>query len=130
MSDPLTNYLEQLHCLPLSDVHQRGVVANNIVVDLSSFCLGNPPDRELAYCSSVLFHEKKGIINFLKETVSRDEFLDAKFELLRFLQSYVKKLDEEVNPYVVDIKEICVKLFSQDHSNKVKGETFSLLTQV
>ncbi|XP_067044034.1 DNA-dependent protein kinase catalytic subunit-like isoform X2 [Acropora muricata] len=99
MSDPLTNYLEQLHCLPLSDVHQRGVVANNIVVDLSSFCLGNPPDRELAYCSSVLFHEKKGIINFLKETVSRDE-------------------------------EICVKLFSQDHSNKVKGETFSLLTQI
>lgn len=27
-------------------------------------------------------------------------------------------------------QEICVKLFSQDHSNKVKGETFSLLTQV
>lgn len=28
------------------------------------------------------------------------------------------------------IRKYCVKLFSQDHSNKVKGETFSLLAQV
>ncbi|XP_068717854.1 DNA-dependent protein kinase catalytic subunit-like isoform X1 [Montipora capricornis] len=130
MSDPLSRYLEQLHSLLLSDAQQRGVDANNLVVDLSSFCLENPSDRGQAYRSSLLFHEKKGIISFLKIAVTRDEFLEAKLELLRFLQSYVMKLDMKINPYVVVIKEICMKLFSQDRSNKVKGETFPLLSKI
>jgi len=39
-------------------------------------------------------------------------------------------LGKKVNPYVVDIKDICVKIFSQDRSNKAKVETFPLLAQV
>lgn len=46
MSDPLRRYLDQLHSLLSSDALQRGVDANNTVLDLSSFCLENDSERE------------------------------------------------------------------------------------
>lgn len=130
MSESLSRYLGQLHSLLTADTLQRGVDANNTVVDLSSFCLENVSEGEIAYSSSHLFHEETGVISFLRKAVTHDEFLDAKVELLKFLKSYVIRLEKKVNPYAVDIKEICMKLFSQDRSNKVKVETFPLLAQI
>lgn len=46
MSDTLSRYLWHLHSLLSSNAPQRGVDANNTVVDLSSFCLENVSDRE------------------------------------------------------------------------------------
>ena len=46
MSDLLRRHLDQLHSLLSSDASQRGVDANNTVVDLSSFCLENDSERE------------------------------------------------------------------------------------
>ncbi|KAL9956079.1 hypothetical protein ACROYT_G037501 [Oculina patagonica] len=130
MSDSLSRYLVQLHSLLSSNALQRGVDANNTVVDLSSFCLENVSDREQAYCSSLLFHEETGIISFLKKAVALDEFLEARLELLKFLQLYVLKLGKRINPYVVTIKDICLKIFSQDRSSKAKAETLPLLAQI
>ena len=47
MSDSLSRYLAQLHSLLTADSLQRGVDANNTVVDLSSFCLENVSEGEI-----------------------------------------------------------------------------------
>ncbi|CAH3132388.1 unnamed protein product [Porites lobata] len=131
LSESLTGvYLSQLHSLLSANSLQRGVDAVNTAVDLGSFCLQNVSEREQAYSSSLLFHEETGVISFLRKTVALDEFIDAKVELLKFLKTFVNKLEKKVNPYALNIKDVCVKLFSQDRSNKVKVETFPLLAQV
>ncbi|XP_027045855.1 DNA-dependent protein kinase catalytic subunit-like [Pocillopora damicornis] len=130
MADIVNRYLTHLHSLSSSDVPQRGLDASNTVVDLRSFCLENVSGKEEAYCSSLLFSGETSIVNFLRKAITLDEFQDAKIELLKFLQSYVMKMGKKINPYVVEIKDVCLKIFSLDHSNKAKAETLPLMAEI
>ncbi|XP_022778667.1 DNA-dependent protein kinase catalytic subunit-like isoform X5 [Stylophora pistillata] len=130
MSDLLNRYLTHLHSLPSLDAPHCGLDASNTVVDLGSFCLENVSSSEQAYYSSLLFSGETSIVSFLRKVITLDEFQDAKIELLKFLQSYVMKMGKKINPYVVEIKDICLKIFSQDHSNKAKAETLPLMAEM
>ena len=57
-----------------------------------------------AYCSSVLFNKENGILKFLKETATLEEFVGCKEKLLELLGSFVGILDQKILSYALEIK--------------------------
>ena len=69
MSESLSRYLGQLHSLLTADTLQRGVDANNTVVDLSSFCLENVSEGEIG--KTQVRRRASAVPNSVEELVRR-----------------------------------------------------------
>ena len=57
-----------------------------------------------AYCSSVLFSKENGILRFLKDAASLEEFVACKEKLLDLLSAFINILGEKIRPYALEIK--------------------------
>lgn len=57
-----------------------------------------------AYCSSVLFSKDNGILRFMKEAASLEEFVGCKEKLLDLLSAFINILGEKIRPYALEIK--------------------------
>lgn len=57
-----------------------------------------------AYCSSVLFSKENGVLRFLKDAASLEEFVACKEKLLDLLSAFINILGEKIRPYALEIK--------------------------
>jgi DNA-dependent protein kinase catalytic subunit len=109
---------------------QRQVFLSEIAGDLYSMCVEQISETELALAISTLLHSDGGIIKFLKEISSFDEFASCKEQLLILLNDFAKITGKDILPYVASIKEVCVSLFIKDKTAKVQNAIFPLLITV
>eukprot|EP00794_Sanderia_malayensis_P010269 gene10269-11324_t len=130
MSDSLRSYLTNLHDILRSNSKVRSVEASQLVHDIVSLCKDSVSDSEQAYCSSFLFDQDIGILNFVNATVSSREFENAKTDLLKFLAAYGELIGNGMTQYAKYIKDTCVVAVNRDPSSKVKLECYNLLIEL
>ncbi|KAI8501204.1 hypothetical protein Bbelb_212990, partial [Branchiostoma belcheri] len=130
-SGSLEARLSELHALLAESDHGHGAVeAHNLVADIAQICLRHTAERDVAYCCSVLFQESTGITAFLRKTVTLDQYLPAKVETLSFLLAFLEKIGRKIQPHAVEVKEVCMAVFSRDRLSRVKCATFPVLKKV
>ncbi|XP_064600499.1 DNA-dependent protein kinase catalytic subunit-like [Liolophura sinensis] len=116
-------------CLPDSE---DGSIedADSLVADICQIGLHEIDEKDIDLCCSVLFDKSDGIITYLQKIVTIDQLQSCKANLLIFLSEFIQKVGKKVLPYAVDIKDVCVSLFSRDRFAKVKVNTFPVLTKL
>ncbi|XP_033121520.1 DNA-dependent protein kinase catalytic subunit-like [Anneissia japonica] len=128
MSQEINELLVSLHSF-LQNVGSThtGEKACSLAADLSSVCLSQASESKIAYYSSVLFNEEKGILCFLNKAIRHDEFLECKVELLEFLLKFLEKISSRIEPYAIAIKDVCFAITCRDAKSKPKVKAFELL---
>ncbi|XP_019852740.1 PREDICTED: DNA-dependent protein kinase catalytic subunit [Amphimedon queenslandica] len=123
MESRIESLWESLH----SSSPQRYSYATEVASDLYSLCVEQITESELAYSSSVLFNPDNGILKFLHDVTTLEEFASCKEELLKLLSNFVKNLSRRVLSHIVPITDVCVFIFMREKSAKVKNATLNLL---
>ncbi|CAH1795617.1 unnamed protein product, partial [Owenia fusiformis] len=133
MSGDLRSLLATLHsCLEEgnnpSDNERVQLAADDIRTILTVDSNAKETDHNL----SVLFDATTGVIPFLRSAIQFEvvEYANAKKCLLETLSVLIEHVGKKILPYTVDIKDVCISLFTRDKSNKVKADSLPLLTRV
>ncbi|XP_071960307.1 DNA-dependent protein kinase catalytic subunit-like [Antedon mediterranea] len=131
MGQEINEILVSLHgFLKSPSSSHSGEHACLLAADLSTTCLSQASEIKIAYYSSVLFNEEKGILCFLKTAIQYDEFLDCKIELLDFLVKFIEKIKNKIEPYAVAIKDVSFAITCRDPKAKVKVKAFVVLIKL
>ncbi|XP_052761107.1 DNA-dependent protein kinase catalytic subunit-like isoform X2 [Mya arenaria] len=114
----------------LTDTSSRKEDSVPLISDIEQICLQEIDEKEIDLCCSCLFDKDFGVLKFLNKTITNDEFQATKAKLLEFLSAFVEKYQKKLLPYIVDIKDVSIALFSRDRYAKVKNAAVPLLTKV
>ncbi|XP_070581112.1 DNA-dependent protein kinase catalytic subunit-like [Ptychodera flava] len=127
LQDKLSELISVLEETPSQHTVEK---AHNLIGEIKQICFRTVSENELAYSCSVLFHRETGILVFLKKVVTVEQYLTVKEWTLEFLEHFLIRADKRAVTYAVDIKDVCVSLFSRDKSAKVKNKTFPVLIKL
>ena len=115
--------------LGASDPH-RGTQAAALSSDLATTCLMNMLQSDLSFCASHVFHSEHGVLVFLRESMEIADFDSAKDKLLDFLTAFIPKIGSSALSYIVEIKSVCVSLFTREKAARVRNASFGPLLEV
>ncbi|KAH9504422.1 hypothetical protein Btru_063566 [Bulinus truncatus] len=99
-----------------------------IVEDIRSICLQDLSDID--HTCSLLFDKETGIISFLQKTLSTDELQNGKASALSLLSEILQNIGGKIVPYAVDIKDICLSVYSRDRFAKVKNAAVAVIIKI
>ncbi|XP_061175418.1 DNA-dependent protein kinase catalytic subunit-like [Saccostrea echinata] len=126
----LDDNLRSLHeCLTAANSASKEQ-ADGIVADISQICINESTDKDIDLCCSILFDKRKGLVSFLSETVTKEEFQTCKQKILEFLSEFIQKIEKKIIPYVFDIKDVCMSLFFRERLTKIKNLSVPVLAKV
>lgn len=98
------------------------------VAELNELCINDITDKRIEPANSLLFDQQLGVVQFLHKNVTL--FPDIKAKLLEFLSKYVERVGKKIQPYVLDLKNVCLYSYNQDKAAKVKNASIVLLVLV
>ncbi|KAL9649605.1 hypothetical protein ABK040_003282 [Willaertia magna] len=128
----------------LSDLHsvltdEKAVALLNpisIINDMNDFCSRITSD-DIGLVSSVIFHEQKGIFNYLDKsltlfpTLTENKTISlSRKAIFEFLLNYIKIANKKILEYTFLIKKWCVLIFRRESSNQVKLSTIPPLIKL
>ncbi|EDV28309.1 uncharacterized protein TRIADDRAFT_20924, partial [Trichoplax adhaerens] len=79
---------------------------------------------------SALFGQDYGVVTFLRKSIGLDDLDKCKEDLLKLITAYMEKIGGKISPYAVQIKDVCISLFTRDKAARVKNATFPPLLQL
>ncbi|KAM9308363.1 DNA-dependent protein kinase catalytic subunit [Gastrophryne carolinensis] len=77
--------------------------------------------------TSLIFSREFGLLLFLNKCFSVEELRDCREEALKFLCTFLEKIGHNVQPYAVDIKNMCVVAYTKERYAKCKVAALDLL---
>ncbi|ESO96747.1 hypothetical protein LOTGIDRAFT_174701 [Lottia gigantea] len=105
---------------------------DSIVPTLSQICLHEITEKDIDYCSSVLFDKEIGVTTFLQKISKKNEYQgsNAKYGLLELLSDFIHKVGKKALPYLVEIKEASLSNYMTDRFTKIKSSALPVLIKV
>ncbi|KAG5837285.1 hypothetical protein ANANG_G00237680 [Anguilla anguilla] len=131
----IRGHLAKLHSF-LSDTETRNVAlhCNDIIGDLGQECMIARTENEMVLQMSLLFSKEDGLLGFLRKSLNSKELTDARVEILSLLEKVLQKLSSTVKGweknYAVDIKDICLIVYTKDKAAKCRAPALELLIKV
>ncbi|KAM9553657.1 DNA-dependent protein kinase catalytic subunit [Salvelinus alpinus] len=131
----IQGHLLKLHAA-LSDVDTRDAAlrCHDIIGDLGQECMLTNSENELALHASLLFSNEDGLLNFLRKSLAFEELRDTRVETISLLDKFLQRISTSVKgwekTYAIDVKDICLVVYTKDKAAKCKAPTLDLLIQV
>ncbi|XP_067887902.1 DNA-dependent protein kinase catalytic subunit isoform X2 [Heterodontus francisci] len=124
----LERRLCQLHRL-LSDRDSRSASmdSHSVIANLSHDLLDTSNESRLALNSSLVFSKDEGLLIFLRKSLSNEDFRDCREEVLKLVTAFVEKIKETVGPYALEIKDMCLVVYTKERAAKCKVAALDLL---
>ncbi|XP_038665232.1 DNA-dependent protein kinase catalytic subunit isoform X1 [Scyliorhinus canicula] len=117
--------LQQL--LSASDSKSAAMTSLTIVTNLSHDFLHSGQESRLALHSSLMFSKDEGLLIFLRKSLSNEDFRDCRDDVLKLITAFVEKIKATVGPYAVEIKDICLVVYTKERAAKCKAAALDLL---
>ncbi|XP_069813698.1 DNA-dependent protein kinase catalytic subunit isoform X2 [Dendropsophus ebraccatus] len=89
-----------------------------------------PGSSVLALNTSLVFSKQYGLLVFVHKSLSIEEYRDCREEALKFLCTFLEKIDQNSQPYALEIKRICVILYTKEKYAKCKVAALDLLIKL
>ncbi|XP_068093458.1 DNA-dependent protein kinase catalytic subunit isoform X2 [Hyperolius riggenbachi] len=99
----------------LRNLGEECVLAGSSVLDLNT---------------SLVFSKEFGLLLFVHKSLSFDEFRECREVALRFLCSFLEKIGQNVQPYALDIKSLCIVVYTKERYAKSKVPALDLLIKL
>ncbi|KAM8966776.1 DNA-dependent protein kinase catalytic subunit [Pelodytes ibericus] len=80
--------------------------------------------------TSLVFSKEFGLVVFIHQSLKFEEFRDCREEALKFLCTFLEKIGTKVQPYSLDVKSICVIVYTKDRAAKCKVPALELLIKL
>ncbi|XP_078072249.1 DNA-dependent protein kinase catalytic subunit isoform X3 [Mustelus asterias] len=117
--------LQQL--LSARDSRSAAMASHSIVTNLSHDFLHSGQESRLALHSSLMFSKDEGLLIFLRKSLSNEDFRDCREDVLKLITAFVEKIKEKVGPYAVEIKDMCLVVYTKERAAKCKVAALDLL---
>lgn len=131
----IQGYLLKLHAL-LGDTENRNaaIVCHDIIGDLGQECMITKNHNELVLQTSLLFAKEEGLLSFLRKSLSNETLRDTRVEILNFLGAFLQRMSVTVRGweknYAVDLKDICMVVYTKDKAAKCRSPALDLLIKI
>ncbi|KAL1271164.1 hypothetical protein QQF64_030180, partial [Cirrhinus molitorella] len=131
----IQGYLLKLHTF-LGDTESRNaaIVCHDIIGDLGQECMITKNENELVLQTSLLFAKEDGLLGFLRKSLSNDMLRDARVDILNFLGAFLERMSVTVRGwdknYAVDLKDICIVVYTKDKAAKCRSPALELLIKI
>ncbi|KAM3927958.1 DNA-dependent protein kinase catalytic subunit [Leptodactylus fuscus] len=89
-----------------------------------------PGSSVLALNTSLVFSKEYGLLLFIHKSLSNEEYRDCREEALKFLCTFLEKIDQNSQPYALEIKKICVIVYTKEKYAKCKVAALDLLIKL
>ncbi|XP_040210104.1 DNA-dependent protein kinase catalytic subunit [Rana temporaria] len=124
--------LDQLHRLVCSgEPGLQREAALGLLRSLGEECVVTAQgSRVLDLNTSLIFSKEFGLILFVRKSLNVEEFRDCREEALKFLCAFLEKIGLNVQPYAVDIKNVCVVVYTKEKYAKCKVAALDLLIKL
>ncbi|XP_063779765.1 DNA-dependent protein kinase catalytic subunit [Pseudophryne corroboree] len=80
--------------------------------------------------TSLVFSKEFGLLVFIRNSLNSEEFRDCREEALKFLCTFLVKIDRKVQPYALDIKSVCMIAYTKEKYAKCKVAALDLLIKL
>ncbi|XP_029935630.1 DNA-dependent protein kinase catalytic subunit isoform X2 [Myripristis murdjan] len=120
----------------LTDEDRRAaaIKCHDIVGDLGQECMLTASENELALKTSLLFSKEFGLLSFLRKSLASEELRDTRVEIICFLEKFLEKIRTRVKgwerTYAIDIRDMCMVLYTKDKGAKCRTPALELLIKV
>ncbi|XP_059900479.1 DNA-dependent protein kinase catalytic subunit [Gadus macrocephalus] len=127
--------LVKLHeSLTDEDLRSAAFKCQDIIGDLGQECLLSQTDNELALQTSLLFSKDCGLLTFLRKSLGIDELRETRVEIINFLEKFLQRMSSRnrswEKSYAVDIRDICMVVYTKEKGAKCRTQTMELLLKV
>ncbi|XP_023688567.2 DNA-dependent protein kinase catalytic subunit isoform X1 [Paramormyrops kingsleyae] len=131
----IQDYLLKLHSfLSDSEIRYAALQCHDIIGDLGQECLIPKRESDFVFQTSLLFSKEEGLLSFIRKSISHDELRDARLEILSLLEKLLQKLSSECKGWeknhAVDIKDMCLLVYTKDKTAKSRIAALELLIKV
>ncbi|XP_036452457.1 DNA-dependent protein kinase catalytic subunit isoform X2 [Colossoma macropomum] len=127
--------LLRLHSF-LGDTETRNaaLICHDIIGDLGHECMMTKSENELVFQTSLLFAKDEGLLSFLRKSLSYEELRDARVDILNLLGTFLQRMAVGVKGweknYAVELKDVCLVVYTKDKAAKCRGPALELLIKV
>ncbi|XP_048062032.1 LOW QUALITY PROTEIN: DNA-dependent protein kinase catalytic subunit-like [Megalobrama amblycephala] len=130
----IQGYLLQLHSF-LGDTENRNTaVCRDIIGDLEQECKTTKNENELVLQTSLLFAKEEGLLSFLRKSLSNEKLQDTRVKILKFLAEFLQIMSVAVRGweknYAVDLKDICMVVYTRDKAAVCRNPALCLLIKI
>uniref|UniRef100_A0A6Q2XGP6 DNA-dependent protein kinase catalytic subunit n=1 Tax=Esox lucius TaxID=8010 RepID=A0A6Q2XGP6_ESOLU len=91
-------------------------------------------ENELALQTSLLFSKEDGLLKFLRKSLACEELRDTRVEILSLLDNFLQRISASFKGwekmYAVDIKDVCLVVYTKEKAAKCKAAALDLLIKV
>uniref|UniRef100_A0A3P9A875 DNA-dependent protein kinase catalytic subunit n=1 Tax=Esox lucius TaxID=8010 RepID=A0A3P9A875_ESOLU len=127
--------LLKLHAsLSEGDNRDAAIRCHDIVGDLGQECMQTNRENELALQTSLLFSKEDGLLKFLRKSLACEELRDTRVEILSLLDNFLQRISASFKGwekmYAVDIKDVCLVVYTKEKAAKCKAAALDLLIKV
>ncbi|KAK6293152.1 hypothetical protein J4Q44_G00366530 [Coregonus suidteri] len=131
----IQGHLLKLHAaLSDGDTRDAALICHDIIGDLGQECMLTNSENELALHASLLFSKEDGLLNFLRKSLACEEVRDTRVETISLLDKFLQRISTNVKgwekTYAIDIRDICLVVYTKDKAAKCKALTLDLLIKV
>ncbi|GAB6025762.1 hypothetical protein CHUAL_011747 [Chamberlinius hualienensis] len=133
MAVNLPKYLKFLHdTLPGtgSETFESDSQAFYLATDISRVLQSLKSASEVANVCSLMFNGNDGISLFLRKSALHDKFFNARFKLVTCIEEFIGNYGEVVLPYAVEIKDVCLLLYSRDTKAEMRIKVLRIITMI
>ncbi|XP_051572291.1 DNA-dependent protein kinase catalytic subunit-like isoform X3 [Myxocyprinus asiaticus] len=131
----IQGYLLKLHSF-LGDTETRNaaLICHDIIGDLGKECMTTKNENDLVFQTSLLFAKEEGLLSFLRKSLSHETLRDARVDILNFLAAFLQRMSVIVRGweknYAVDLKDICLVVYTKDKAAKCRSPALDLLIKI
>ncbi|KAM4028882.1 DNA-dependent protein kinase catalytic subunit [Anomaloglossus baeobatrachus] len=123
--------LHELHRLLGSGDAGGCEAALSLLRSLGEECvISAPGSSELALNTSLVFSKEYGLLVFVHKSLTMEEYRDCREEALKFLCAFLEKIGQQSQPYALEIKKICVIVYTKEKYAKCKVAALDLLIKL
>ncbi|KAM4704971.1 DNA-dependent protein kinase catalytic subunit [Rhinophrynus dorsalis] len=124
--------LHQLHgFLRSSEPGLECEAARSLLYSLGEECVVTAQGSSaLDLNTSLIFSKEFGLLVFIHKSLSIEEFRDCREEAMKFLCTFLEKIGHKVQPYALDIKSLCVIVYTKEKAAKCKVPALDLLIKL
>ncbi|KAJ8280685.1 hypothetical protein GJAV_G00057750 [Gymnothorax javanicus] len=131
----IRGYLAKLHSL-LGDTETRNVAlqCHDTIGDLGQECMIARTENEMVLQISLLFSKEDGLLGFVRKSLKSTELTDARVEILGLLEKVLQKFSPSIKDweksYALDLKDLCLVVYTKDKAAKCRSSALELLMKV
>ncbi|KAG9478931.1 hypothetical protein GDO78_012545 [Eleutherodactylus coqui] len=123
--------LHELHRLLGSGDPGSCEAALGLLRSLGEECVISAPGSSvLALNTSLVFSKDYGLLLLIHRSLSVEEYRDCREEALKFLCIFLEKIDQRAQPHALEIKRICLAVYTKEKYAKCKVAALDLLIKL